>query len=301
MSLSNTQNHFGHATAALTAIEPAMASAYALFEAERPHLLLTAVERCYGDALAQGNRPREATLVLRQVVADQRALDVEETTRVRTAMSQLARAHYFRGAFADAASLYGETAAMHDRLTGGANLEGIACWCWVALTSAMAGHLPAAVAALSRSDVLLDVPPDTDAVYFAHPLVTRALVELRDGRPGDALATLERFPRWAGRVAGHLRVRAERVRSAALLAAGRPHDAVDAARTALEALPADNVALEEGLLALALARAARAIGDSASADAAVHRATRVWDAHQVDDAALREAAVAEFEGPRGGG
>ena len=111
---------------ALEAIEPALAPARAAFGALRPHALLLIIERFHADALARHDRPREAAILLRQVLADQRALDAGETTRVRIAMTLLANALMLGGHLEEAQSLVAQSEALHERLTGGVNDEGIA-------------------------------------------------------------------------------------------------------------------------------------------------------------------------------
>ena len=125
-ALSNTFTHFGHARQALQAIEPALAPARSAFGALRPHGILLNIERFHADALARYGRPREAANLLRQVLADQRVLDAEETTRVRIAMTLLANALQLGGHLDEAQSLVAQCEALHERLTGGVNDEGIA-------------------------------------------------------------------------------------------------------------------------------------------------------------------------------
>ena len=87
--------------------------------------VLSNIERFYADALARNDRPREAASILRQVLADTRALDVEETTHVRIAMTLLANALQLGGHLDEAQSLVAQSEALHERLTGGVNDEGI--------------------------------------------------------------------------------------------------------------------------------------------------------------------------------
>jgi eukaryotic-like serine/threonine-protein kinase len=85
--LSNTYKHFGRLKQALEAAEPALQRARSAFGAQRPHTLLTQIERWYADALTGVGKPAQAEVIARQVVLDQRALDGEVTARVVNAMT----------------------------------------------------------------------------------------------------------------------------------------------------------------------------------------------------------------------
>ena len=82
-----------------------MEPARAAFGAQRPHALLIQIERFYADALARNNRPRDGASLLRRTLAEQLALDVEDTTRGRIAMTLLAHALNLGGHLEEAESL----------------------------------------------------------------------------------------------------------------------------------------------------------------------------------------------------
>ena len=151
-ALSNTFTHFGRAREALKAIEPALAPARSAYGALRPHPMLLNIERFHADALARQDRPREAASLLRQVLAEQRSLDAEETTRVRIAMTLLANALQLGGHLDEAQSLVTQSEALHERLTGGVNDEGIALASRHSLICALRGDGQGALRHLERVD-----------------------------------------------------------------------------------------------------------------------------------------------------
>ncbi|MCE9658000.1 MAG: serine/threonine-protein kinase [Burkholderiales bacterium] len=110
--LSNTYGRFGEAALQLETATDAMQRAEAAFGSSRPHVLLTAVERWYGEALRVNDRPADAVAILRRVLDDQRKLDAAETPRVRNAMLQLAVALDASGSLGEALPLFRQAAAL---------------------------------------------------------------------------------------------------------------------------------------------------------------------------------------------
>ncbi len=90
--LSNTYGRFGDRVRELATIQEAHRRAEAAFSSQRPHGILTAVERWYADALRASGRPADAVPWFRRVLEDQLKLDTVNTQRVRHAKFFLARA-----------------------------------------------------------------------------------------------------------------------------------------------------------------------------------------------------------------
>ncbi len=279
-SLSNTFVHFGRYPSALQAIEPAIAPAYASYGDQRPHPTLTMIERSYGDALSQNQRPRDATLILRQVLVDQRALDAEETTRVRVALSLLARALVHRGRFVEAHAHLAAAAAMHERLTGGRNLEGLSVWTWLALNHALLGDGGAAVDDLTRAASMTTI--DEGDAYDGFWSAVRALAEVSAGRAVDALTTVDAAMPLVDRIAPTQRVRLRRVRAMALRRTDDVHGALDVIERTLDGIDPACVALEHGLLWFEAALCDRAMDRADLAATRARRALDVWEGGQVD-------------------
>jgi serine/threonine-protein kinase len=87
--LANTYGRFGDRSRELATATEAVDRARQAFGAQRPHVTLLATERFYADALRNNDRPGDAAVILRTVVADQERLDSSETLRVRDARLQL--------------------------------------------------------------------------------------------------------------------------------------------------------------------------------------------------------------------
>ena len=121
--LSNTYKHFGRYKLALEAAEVAMRRAHNAFGPLRPHTLLAQVERWYVDALVGVGKPAQAEAVAQRVVADQRALDREVTTRVVNAMTAHSTVLLGQGRVAEAIALAGEVVEAHARLFKTANVD----------------------------------------------------------------------------------------------------------------------------------------------------------------------------------
>ena len=115
-ALSNHLIHFARKAEALEVVAPALALARAAHGEHRPHRVLIVVERGHADAMASNQRPRDAVPFMRQVLVDQRALDVEETPRVRESMTVLGKALMLNGQLGEAAALFEQAAALHERL-----------------------------------------------------------------------------------------------------------------------------------------------------------------------------------------
>jgi hypothetical protein len=110
--LANTYGRFGERTRQLETATEANRRVQAAYGAVRPHGLLTAVERWYGEALRANYRPADAVPILHKVLQDQRALDAAESPRVVNAMLQLAGALDLMGRTHEALPLLRQAAAL---------------------------------------------------------------------------------------------------------------------------------------------------------------------------------------------
>ena len=293
-SLSNTFAHFGRVGPALQAIEPAMEHARSAFGALRPHPVLSNIERFYADALARNSRPREAASTLRQVLADTRALDVEETTHVRIAMTFLSNALVQGGHLDEAQSLIAEADALHERLTGGANHEGIALVGRHSLICSLRGDGPSALRHLARIDAMAAAGGEAEALAIEnHPL--RVLALATAGQTAEALNHGDAMQAHFASLHGTSRVRVHRARAMALRLAGSPASACDAAQTAVSAAAgSDCSVLEHGLALVEAARCHLAAGSTAQAEVQWRAALSVWEAGQVDGPELVTPLHTEF-------
>ena len=293
-ALSNTFAHFGRARQALQAIEPALVPARLAFGALRPHPRLSNIERFYADALARNDRPREAASILRQVLADTRALDVEETTHVRIAMTLLANALQLGGHLDEAQSLVAQSEALHERLTGGVNDEGI----WLAnrhgLICALRGDGQGALRHLGRVNTLAAASGEAEALgRDRFPL--RVLALATSGQSAEALAHADAMEPHLASLADTARVRTHRARSLAFRLAGSPENGRSAAEVALSiAAEGDCIGLEHGLALAEAARCSLALGSPAEAARQLHAALAVWEDGQVDGPELLRPVHAEL-------
>ncbi len=292
--LSNTFSHFGHTGPALEAIEPALAPARAAFGALRPHPLLSIIECFHGDALARHHRPREAAIILRQVLAEQRALDVVETTRVRVTMTLLANALMLGGHFEEAQSLVAQSEALHERLTGGANDEGIAQASRHTLVCALRGDGQGALLNLGRLDALAAASGEAESLAIDRfPL--RVLTLATAGRPAEALEHADAMDPHFATLTDTARVRTHRARALALRRTGSPESARRAIEAAL-AIAAEGgcIGLEHGLALAEAARCGQALGDTAEAAVLLQSALATWEAGQVDGAEVLQPVHVEL-------
>lgn len=287
-SLSNTCIHFGRAAEALEAVEPALAPVFLTYGGQRPHPMLSMVERCHADALILNQRPREAAAILAQVLADQRALDAVETTRVRVMLSTVGKAALARGRFAEAEAVYAEADAMHRRLTGGRNDEGASLAAWRALVAVQRGDGEAALAHLQRCDALMAGRGEALSTRASRD-ATEALALATVGRSADALALLDAMAADGGRGVGAVAVRATRARAVVLRTTARLDEARRVAETCLADVDTDPLApaLDLGFVALEARCACAALGDAASAESHAARAAAIWERGQVDAPELR--------------
>ena len=293
-ALSNTFAHFGRARQALQAIEPALAPARLAFGTLRPHPLLSNIERFYADALARNSRPREAASILRQVLADTRALDVDETTHVRIAMTLLANALQLGGHLDEAQTLVAQSEALHERLTGGVNDEGI----WLAnrhsLICALRGDGQGALRHLGRVNTLAAASGEAEALgRDRFPL--RVLALATSGQSAEALAHADAMEPHLASLADTARVRTHRARSLAFRLAGSPESGRSAAEAALSiAAEGGCIELEHGLALAEAARCSLALGSTAEAARQLHAALAVWEGGQVDGPELLGPVHAEL-------
>ncbi len=290
-SLSNTFVHFGRPVEAVRAIEPALASARAAFGAQRPHPTLVDVERGYADAVALGGQPRDAVVVLRQVRADLLALDVVETSRVRTAMVMLGRALVAGGHLGEGIALLTEAEAMHTRLTGGRNAEAVPTSSWLGLARALQGDADAALLHLERGAALVADFGEAPAAR----LTRLSIWALAQATAGSSSSTGQSAGQGATTASPELiapgpppratvAVRTLRAQALALRRSGQPEAAHRAALAALEAAAGPMcLALEHGLARVEAAHCTLVTGGSVEA-ARLHlvEALAVWHAGQVD-------------------
>jgi len=282
--LSNTLVHFGRPAEALRAIEPAVADSRSALGALRPHPVLIHIERFHADALARCNRPREAATILRQVLVDQRALDVEDTTRVRIVMSILSNALLLGGQLEEAQALVMQSEAMHERLTGGVNDEGIAQASRHTLVCALRGDGEEALRQLARLDALAGASGEAEALAVdRYPL--RVLVLATAGQHAAALAHAEAMQDHLVALPTTGRVRVQRACALALRSAGSLARACDVSDQAVAS--ADDgacVSLEHGLALAESACCRLATGDSERAVNRWRTALATWQRGQVDSA-----------------
>ena len=297
-SLSNTLLHFDRGAEALRAIEPALEPARRQFGALRPHPVLLMVERSHAGALGRTDRPRDAAALMRQVLADQRALDVEETPRVRVALTMLVNALANGGQLQEAQTLAAEAAAMHERLTGGANHEGLQLMGTRGLICALRGEADAALAHVAAATALAERIGD-GAAQTAQRAVLRVLALATASRGQTAVEAAEALLPGNADLRPVVRVRLLRSRAMALRQAGALAAAQQAAAEAVAAA-AETAAgqvrvasgaalsngrcggLEHGLALIEAARCSLAVGDMAQAAAHRQAALAVWAQTQVE-------------------
>ena len=284
-SLSNTCVHFGRFPEALATIEPALALARSAFGHLRPHPMLLTLERNHADALARNDRPRDATVLLRQVVLDQRALDVVETHRVRIAMTLLAHALMLGGHLDEAQALLMDAQVMHERLTGGNNDEGASLCVRAAIVCALRGDGAQGLLHLSCADAWVQAGSEAQVLTFNRE-AARALAQVVAGHPALALATTQAMSP-PGAVASHAALRMLRVRAMALRQLGEIAQASAAAEQAIAtAQNLHGAGLERGLAWAEAARCSLAAGLASKAQQQFRAGLAAWQQAQVDGAAL---------------
>ena len=299
-SLSNTFTHFGHTKEALAAIEPAVGPARAAFGAMRPHSLLVVIERFHGDALARHNRPRDAVVILRQVLEDQRALDVEETTRVRIAMSLLSHALLLGGHLDEAESLLARSETLHERLTGGVNDEGIGLANRHSLICALRGDGEGAMRHLERLDALAAASGEA-ATLAIERFPVRVLTLTTAGEYARALDHATAMQSHVAGLSDTALVRLQRARAFALRITASHAGACAAAEEAVAvAAHGSCAALEHGLALSEAAHCNLAAGEPGKAELQWRAALAAWDAGQVDGPAVLQpvhAALSQLRVP----
>lgn len=113
--LSNTYGRFFDHLRQFSTADDARRRAEAGLGSRRPHVILTAVERWYAEALRGNNRPGDAVPILRRVLKDQRELDGTDTERVRNALFQLGLALGESGELHEGLEVLRATVAMEAR------------------------------------------------------------------------------------------------------------------------------------------------------------------------------------------
>jgi tetratricopeptide (TPR) repeat protein len=233
--------------------------------------------------MASNNRPREATVLLRQVLADQRALDVEETPRVREAMTFLGKALLLSGRLDEAAALFAQATALHERLTGGANLEAAGAHTWQGRVAVMQGDGAGALARFDRARAIAAPFGDEGEAQTRNRDSLYALALALAGRSAEVLAATDSLADAAAPASGQNAMRLLHARAAALRQSGATAEALaTAGRTLAAAAGGDCPALEHGLALVEAARCHRAAGDDAAAAERWREALAVWQAGQVD-------------------
>ena len=297
-ALSNTYRHFGRQRESLAAIEPALAIAREAFGALRPYPALLWVERAYADALSFNHRPRDAAVMLRQLLADQRSLDAGETERVRIVMTTLSHALVLGGHVDEAEALLAQAEAIHRGLGHGITDEGISLATNRAFACALAGRGEAALAHVARADA--EAAGRSEAtVAAASRAGARLLAQVAAGRFEDALAEAQRLADGGPGLSATLRARAMRCRAAVLRATGDLPAAEEALALALcSAEDGQCAALERGLVHVEAANLGRARDDADTAERHAAAAADAFRVGQVDGPVATQAlASADARGP----
>jgi len=298
VALSNTFIHFRRHADALQAITPALAPAREAYGAKRPHPMLATVELNHANALARNNRPREAAAMLRQVLIDQRALDVDETIRVRVAMSLLGSALLLGGHLDEADALLVQADALHERLTGGVNSEAMAIQGWRGLVAALRGDGQGALQHIARAQEMALHYGEAE-VHTLDRASVRVLAQATAGASTAALAGAGAMDDALPRLPPTSRLRLMRARAMALRRAGSAANAIAAAEQALEAAAQDGCwALEHGLALAEAARCHLAAEAPAKAERLLCAALSVWEAGQIDGIELLQPVQFELEALR---
>jgi eukaryotic-like serine/threonine-protein kinase len=293
-SLSNTFIHFGRPAQALRAIEPAFVLAQAALGPQRPHLVLAAVERDMAAAMASNQRPREAAELLRRVLADQRALDGAETSRVRIALTFLGRSLLSCGSFDEARGLFEQAHALHDLLSGGANHEAVGLWRWRARVSVLMGDGALALTQLASAQALADTLGAEAEVLIHSHTVLHAEAQAAAGLHAQVLAATDRLLAAGPSPTGWSALRLLSARASALRHLGRHEEAHTCAQQALAAASSGLcTALDHGLALAEAARCHQCLGEPAQAQQCLHQALAVWRAGQVDGPGLWARVQAE--------
>ncbi|MEO7009311.1 MAG: serine/threonine-protein kinase [Caldimonas sp.] len=295
VALSNHLIHFARKAEALEAIAPALALARAAHGEHRPHRVLLVVERGQADAMASNQRPRDAVPLLRQVLADQRALDIEETPRVREAMTFLGKALMLSGRLGEAAALFEQAAALHEQLTGGMNHEAAGAQTWCGRVCVMAGDGAGALRHLARADEIAATLGAEGEVQTRNRAAIRTLAAALAGRNADVLATTDALVAEAPPHSGSIALRLLHARAMALRQSGDAAAGVATAQLALTAtIAGDCPAIEHGLALAEAARCHLAAGAPDEAERQWRQALSVWNAGQVDTPELLPNVPVEF-------
>ena len=298
VALSNNLIHFARKAEALEAIAPALALARAAHGEHRPHRVLLVVERGQADAMASNQRPRDAVPLLRQVLADQRALDNEETPRVREAMTFLGKALMLSGRLDEAASLFEQAAALHEQLTGGMNHEAAGAQTWRGRVCVLAGDGPGALRHLARSDEIAATLGAEGEVQIRNRAAIHTLAQALAGHDADVIAATDALMAPPTPPSGPIALRLLHARAMALRQSGHAAAAVAAAQLALAAAAAgDCPAIEHGLALAEAARCHLATGETDEAQRQWQQALSVWDAGQVDSSELVRNVPVELRTP----
>ena len=173
---------------------------------------------------------------------------------MRVAMTLLANALMLGGHFEEAQSLVAQSEALHERLTGGVNDEGIAQASRHSLVCALRGDGQGALLHLARLDALAAASGEAESLAIDRfPL--RVLTLATAGRPAEALEHADAMDPHFATLTDTARVRTHRARALALRLTGSPESGRDAVEAALSiAAEGGCIGLEHGL---ALAEAAR--------------------------------------------
>ncbi len=284
VALSNTLIHFGRKAEALAAMGSALEIARTAYGAQRPHRMLLSVERAQANAMASNNRPGDAAVLLRQALADERALDVDDTPRVREAMTFLGKALLLSGCLDEAAALFAEATALLIRLTGGTNQETAGAHTWQGRTALMQGDGPAALHYLGQALALAATLPEDNASLRRNRECLRCWALALAGHADEALTAADALATVVAPL-GQNALRLQLARAQALRRMARAEQARHACALALAAAEGGECpAIEHGLSLLEAARERFAAGDESAAAVHWNEAIAVWKGGQVESA-----------------
>ena len=294
-SLSNTCIHFRRTSQALQAISGAFELAQEVLGGQRPHLVLSAVERDMANAMTANRRPRDARVLLQRVLSDQRLLDGEESGRVRTAMMMLGMAWMHSGHFDDALLHFEQAAQLHTRLTGGLNQEGLSGLSWLARACVLKGDGSGALAHLARlDDIARTLPAEAEFLQRGYHVLRMEALALA-GHCEEVLAATEALAVGPLNPTGPLDLRLLVARCAALQHRGRLADALVCAQQAAKLADAgDCQALAHGLALREVARCHGLLGQHLQAQQRWRELLQLWDVGQVDGQGLLADAHQEY-------
>jgi len=188
-SLSNTYSRFQDRPRMLETAQEAYRRATSAFAKQRPHLILTAVERWYADALQANGRPEDALPLLTQVLQDQERLDGFASQRVRNAKLSLARALAVAGRVKEAIPIMQDVIAFEQQQNANDTEDRAA---FANLMASMLLNARRASEALLQQQKAIEIfnrlPPDKDRNVRYQLLLARALTLSGEFEKATAIA-----------------------------------------------------------------------------------------------------------------